>query len=168
MARTIRARTHDEFRLTLGSSAEFAGALDDPTGSELGRLECELRVRFGTRGGTRGLVSVVSKLATFIRPERFTAWDQFAQRGLNVALGRSKSRWFPDYAAYLTDFNELWKRPLGQRICEITEQAGRAALETEPRFQRRILDLYLMTAGGYGEGNWIAGTGSEADVIIHS
>jgi hypothetical protein len=149
VARTIRAGRIDDFRCLLRDSEEFITALDDPTGCALDQLHKNvLRARFGTQGGKRGVQSALSKVATFVRPESFTAWDSYASAGLNLVLGRSKSRWFENYARYLSDFNDVWNGPHGERIREMTKPIGRL-VEAEPRFQRRVLDLYLMSQGGF-------------------
>jgi hypothetical protein len=63
-------------------------------------------------------------VATFIRPEWFTAWDSYASSGLNLVLGRSKSRWFENYARYLSDFNDAWSGPHGERIRGMMKPLG--------------------------------------------
>ncbi len=151
VARTLRAQTSDGFRCWLRESQEFATALDDYTGCALDQLHTNvLQVRFGTRGGKRGVRSALSKVATFIRPASFTAWDKYACSGLNVVIGRSKSSSFASYAEYLSRFNDVWNGPHGERICEMINPIGEP-IQAEPRFQRRILDLYLMIEGGYVE-----------------
>lgn len=106
-------------------------------------------MRFGTRDGKRGVQSALSKVATFVQPEWFTAYDYYASSGLNLIIGRSKSAFFPSYASYLADFNAAWNGPHGERIREIIKPV--TSVQAEPRFQRRVLDLYLMVEGGYVE-----------------
>jgi hypothetical protein len=55
----------------------------------------------------RGVRSVLSKVATFIRPEWFTAWDSFACAGLNIVIGRSMNAGFESYSDYLANFNDV-------------------------------------------------------------
>jgi hypothetical protein len=129
-------------------SKEFENAIRDDTGRLLAKLETDLRARFGTYDGTRSIRSALSKVAAFIRPDRFVAWDQYAPQGVNLVLGRPKSTPFKDYAEYLAAFDDVWKGPNGERIREMTNKAPHQPLETEPRFQRRVLDLYLMNKGG--------------------
>lgn len=149
VARTIRKGRQAEFRCMLRDSQEFATALNDRSGHELVDFERgAVRREFGTSGGTRSLVSAVSRLATFIRPESFTAWDQYARNGLNLVLGRSKNSRFDSYVEYLADFNRVWTGPHGELVRQMTEQPGTTGVEREPRFQRRVLDQYLMIVGG--------------------
>lgn len=149
VARTIRRGHHDELRRFLADSPRFAAAVEDDTGRKLDQLEANLRLRFGTYDGTRPMISVFSKVASFLKPAVFVAWDQHAKRGLNRALGRSASAHFDSYSQYLADFNTVWDGSLGNEIREATERAIGEPLGREPRFQRRVLDLYLMTMGGH-------------------
>ncbi len=91
VGRTIRHGTQNEFRLMLGNSPEFLGAIHDDTGHALDKLEVQLRPHFGTRNGTRRITSVLSKVAAFVRPERFAAWDKYAKKGLSALIGRKPS-----------------------------------------------------------------------------
>jgi hypothetical protein len=147
VGRTIRKGTRDEFRCLLRDSRDFEEAIGDDTGRKLANLEENLRSRFATGDGTRGIISALSKLAAFVRPERFVAWDQYARRGVNMVLGRPINTPFDRYVEYLADFESVWKGSPGERIREMTRQAPRQPLEAEPRFQRRVLDLYLLTKG---------------------
>lgn len=150
VSRTIREGTRDELRCLLRNSRDFEEAIGDDSGLKLVELEVGLRPGFGTvdkQGGTKGILSALSKLAAFVKPERFVAWDQYARRGLNVVLGRPITTPFKSYVEYLADFDSVWKGPHGKRVCEITRQTPRQPLETEPRFQRRVLDLYLLAKG---------------------
>jgi hypothetical protein len=123
--------------------------LEDTTGNALDRLESALRVHFGTRGGKRGVISALSKIATFVRPDRFTAWDEYARTGLNIALGHPQSRSFSNYAHYIGDFNAVWSGPIGEKIRSITERVAESPVEKDLRFRRRVLDKYLMKVGGF-------------------
>lgn len=147
VGRTIRKGTHDQFRSLLRDSPEFAEAICDDTGHKLATLENTLRTDFGTDNGARHILSALSKIAAFLRPERFVAWDQYARRGLNVVLGRPVNTPFDTYVPYLAAFERVWEGPHGERIREMTRKAPKKPLETEPRFQRRVLDLYLMGKG---------------------
>jgi len=146
--RTIRRGTHDDFRCELAKS-KFSAAVRDPTGHRLDALEVELRKRFGTQRGKNSIRSVLSKVAAFIRPQRFVAWDTYGKRGANIALGRKASHRFNNYAEYLAAFDLVWKGPRGQQIRDYIATSGaQSAAESEPRFQRRVLDMYLMKLGG--------------------
>ena len=52
---------------------------------------------------------------------------------------------FADYADYFAAFEQAWDGSPGHNIRDITRNA---AAEREPRFQRRVLDVYLMLRGG--------------------
>jgi hypothetical protein len=150
VSRTIRKGTRDKLRCLLVCDLEFEKAMGDDSGLQLANLEKDLRSRFGTfdkQGVPKGILSVLSKLAAFVRPERFVAWDQYARRGLNMVLGNPLSKRFNRYDEYLADFESVWEGPHGKRIREMTRQAPRQPVETEPRFQRRVLDLYLLAKG---------------------
>ena len=108
-----------------------------------------LRVDFGTRGGKRGLRSILSKVATVVQPQWFTAWDSYAPIGLNVVAGRNKYAWFETYALYLCTFNAVWNQSYGERIREIIKSSSTDPIELETPFQRHAMDLYLMKVGGY-------------------
>lgn len=149
VSRTIRKGTHDRLRCWLRDSPAFADGIRDDTGQRLGQLEVELRAEFGARGGG-SLTSVVSKVAAFLRPDRVVAWDKYARRGLNLVLGRSPGAAFKDYPAYLADFELVWNGPQGDLVREMTRRAPKESIEETPRFQRRVLDLYLLARGRAG------------------
>jgi hypothetical protein len=149
VSRTIRRGTQNEFRLALAEPPQFGEAIHDDTGHALDKLESDLRRRFGTHDGTRGIVSVLSKVAAFVRPERFVAWDRYAKKGVNIVLGRSASSPFNTYADYLAAFDHAWNGRPGQQIRDCLKRVGaRGAVESESRFLRRVLDVYLMKCGG--------------------
>ncbi len=146
--RTIRRGTHDDFRRELAKS-EFSAAIRDPTGQLLDKLEGKLRRRFGTQKGRNSIRSVLSKVAAFTRPQRFVAWDTYGKRGVNIALGRKASHRFNTYAEYLAAFDDVWNGRIGQQIKDYVAASGaQSAVENEPRFQRRVLDMYLMKSAG--------------------
>jgi hypothetical protein len=107
--RTIKKGTRDEFRLQLKDSPQFEKAIHDRTGQKLVTLEKQLRKNFGTLEGKRGMVSVLSKVAAFVRPERFVAWDKYGKRGVNRVLGRGVSVSFATYSDYLKEINQIWE-----------------------------------------------------------
>lgn len=147
--RTIRSGTHDRFRRKLIESQQFLDAIHDDTGHTIDKLEENLRPDFGTHDGTNRIVSVLSKVATFIRPERFTAWDGYAKKGVNIVLERAAYSQINTYADYLAMFDNAWQGHLGEEIREIAASgAAQCALESQPRFLRRVLDVYLMKRGG--------------------
>lgn len=117
------------------------------SGRAFDKFENHLRESFGTHEPKRRIISVLSKVSAFVKPERFVAWDQYARKGLNIVLDRKSSR-FVDYADYLAAFEQAWDGSPGQNIREYMARNGQSIVETEPRFQRRVLDDYLMLLGG--------------------
>jgi hypothetical protein len=92
---------------------------------------------------------VLSKVAAFVRPDRFVAWDRYAKKGVNIVLGHRASSPFRAYADYLAAFDEAWKGQAGTQIRDYLTRVGATdAVESEPRFLRRVLDVYLMECGG--------------------
>lgn len=149
VGRTISKGKHDEFRLQLLRSKEFEVATLDGSGQGIDEIEVALRPFFGSKGGKNRLTSVLSKLATFINPARFVAWDRFAKKGLNIVKDRSASSQFRSYSEYLSAFDTLWEAKVGKDIRDFMENGGaQNRVEREARFQRRILDMYLMECGG--------------------
>jgi len=149
VGRTVLKGKHDEFRRELQGSPEFEEAVRETTGQALDRLEGDLRPHFGSKEGKNRLISVLSKVAAFVRPERFVAWDQFAKKGLNVVRGHGASSPFGTYSEYLAAFDCAWEDQPGKQIKDCVARKGAyRAVEHEPRFQRRVLDVYLMECGG--------------------
>jgi len=146
VGRTIRAGTRDALRERL--SERLREALRDDTGDGLDLLEQELRPEFGTRQGRGRMISVLSKMAAFVRPERFVAWDSFARRGVNVVLGRAISYPFRTYAEYMAALDLVWHGHLGKRIRRCVRDHAQNAVERKAQFQRRVLDVCLMIRGG--------------------
>ncbi len=144
--RTIRAGAQDLFRQTL--AAKLPTAVEDDSGRGLDRLEAELRPRFGTRNGSRSMISAFSKVAAFVKPERFIAWDRYARGGLNRINGRTSSTPFASYEQYLRSIDDVWNGELGDGIRQYLAQNSEHAIERELRFQRRVLDVALMKLGG--------------------
>jgi hypothetical protein len=151
--RTIRAGTHEQLRLKLAKS-ENVFRYD--TGDAIDNLERNLRDHFGTHDGRNRLISALSKVAAFIRPERFVACNSYAKKGLNIVRGRAASRKFDTHADYLAPFDEAWNGELGQEIRDHMKNDVQSKAEGEPRFQRRILDVYLMVRGDrWKENKWL-------------
>jgi hypothetical protein len=121
--RTVKAGTHDKFRCAL-RSGQFLEAIRDHTGHALDELEATLRSEFGTHEPKRGIVSVLSKVAAFVKPERFVAWDAYAKKGLNIVSGRTASAKFNTYADYLAMFDRAWDGQPGQEIRDYVARAG--------------------------------------------
>jgi hypothetical protein len=149
VGRTIRKGTRDSLRAELASSTRFSNAIHDKSGQALDKCESHLRKRFGTYDGTRCMISALSKVAAFVKPERFVAWDRYARKGLNIVLGRSASAPFESYAEYLGALNEAWNDGLGEQIKACLEgDRSHSADELKGRFLRRVLDVHLMRRGG--------------------
>jgi len=151
VGRTIQRSTHEAFRAELRDKALFSDAVGEDSGRSLGELEVEMRKRFGTREGARSLISALSKIAAFVRPERFVAWDQYARRGINTLLDRKPSSRFATYADYLGAFDQAWNGEAGQDIKEYLAKAGAQEAKAQERFLRRVLDVCAMRIGGLAE-----------------
>lgn len=148
--RTIRSGKHDELRQILAKSE---WAFQDDNGKGIDKLEKQLRPEFGTARdepyeGRNQIISALSKVAAFLRPERFVAYDRYAKRGLNDVLERGASCKFNGYAEYLTMFDGAWHGETGHKIREYLKKRAKCKLVKELRFQRRVLDVYLMRRGG--------------------
>ncbi len=94
------------------------------------------------------MISVLSKMAAFVRPERFVAWDSYAKRGVNVVLGRGTSYPFRTYAEYIAALDLVWHGQFGQRVRRCVRDRAQNAVEGKPQFQRRVFDVCLMKLGG--------------------
>jgi hypothetical protein len=66
-----------------------------------------------------------------------------------VIFGRTPNAPFESYADYLQAFDEAWSGDLSDQIRRyVTKHGAKSPIETEARFQRRILDVALMKCGG--------------------
>jgi len=148
--RTIRKGRHDEFRMRLRDPKfPLVVLLDDASGSMLDRQEGLLREEFGTYDGGHGLRSVLSKVASFLAPHTFVAFDKYALKGLNVTLGRPRSRRFDSYTEYLSDLNLLLDGEVGKQVRDICRNRYPTQYASQrDRFHRRVVDVYLMRVGG--------------------
>jgi hypothetical protein len=144
--RTIRSGKHDELRKTLKNSTRFRSAIRDDSGCKLVMLERQLRRRFGTKNGKNAMISAFSKLAAFVRPDGFVAWDNSAREGVKLILRRRPK----SYSDYLSQVDEIWNGDVGDDIrAQLKKMRPRIALlDGDVRFQRRVLDAYLMKLGG--------------------
>jgi hypothetical protein len=144
--RTIRGGTSEQLRNLLRSPQfQLTTLLEDTTGAMIDEQDSMLRGQFGTRQGQRGLRSALSKIAAFLAPHAFNAWDTHAREGLK----RARSPRIRTYAEYLAGLNQLLAGELGARIrdaCIDNYPTGYA--EDRDRFHRRVLDRYLMDLGG--------------------
>ncbi len=145
VARTIRHGTQDRLRRLLVT--KLPAVVRDNTGRALDKLEAELRPQFGTHNPPRSILSVLSKVTAFARPERFVAWDRFGRKGLNIVLGRGVSTPFQTYADYLEAFDSVWDGPVGKQIEDSSIKSSRIGVERQLRFLRRVLDVFLMKCG---------------------
>ena len=147
--RTIRGGTSDELRITLGSPAfELQTLLDDTSGKLFDVQESMLRARFGTLCGKRGLRSAMSKIASFLAPHAFVAWDEYARKGLNIVLERSPSYKFGNYAKYIGDMNQVLSSDIGEHVrSACADRYPTPYASKQDRFHRRVLDVSLMRLG---------------------
>ncbi len=105
-------------------------------------------------------VSLVSKVAFFLRPERFVPLDRFSLHGLSLLCGDNASGELNrnSYEAYLRRFDEQCGRFESQLNAALKEQwvvdmadwlgCPRAALAS-PAMRRKLFDDYLMHSAGY-------------------
>lgn len=145
--RTVKAGTSDTLRLELHhGTSELDALLGDTTGVGLDDMNARLRSRFSSKENG-SLLSLISKVAAFLAPDQFIAWDRFAKRGTKLALAVPLGRPFTSYAAYIEAVRSL--RPQMDAV----ERACGGAYPSEwsaerGRFLLRILDVYLMRIGG--------------------
>ena len=90
----------------------------------------------------RRLVGVVSEFQTFAD----SAWDSYAKG----ALMSSKVPFLPvqGLCRLSAEFDKIRNGQTGQEIRNCLTRDGAQQFETEPRFTRRVLDVYLMKRGG--------------------
>ncbi|HET9146543.1 MAG TPA: hypothetical protein VFN77_00705 [Acetobacteraceae bacterium] len=146
--RTIRANKNNELREVLKSdSFGISEMLSDETARLFDMKETCLRQKFGTHDGNRAIISALSKVSAFLAPHAFTAWDKYARRGVDAANGTSHN--FRIYSDYLDEINSLLHGNLGKKVREAC--IGNYPTEYSKqnnRFDRRVLDVYLMRLGG--------------------
>ncbi|MFO8067140.1 MAG: hypothetical protein R6U11_06130 [Bacteroidales bacterium] len=148
--RTIRAGKSDEFRKALCSgNVGLSDKLSDSSGKGVDDLEELLRWDFGTMEGKRRMMSVISKIAAFLAPANFIAWDKFARKGIIRLRGRRATHTYKTYAEYLFDMNYLLDGEMKdslESICQYNYPSQYSSMNN--RFNRRVLDVYLMRIGG--------------------
>lgn len=150
VARTIRKGCRDSLRNTLRSNEILLSEkLRDVTGRGIDELDENLRAEYGTCNGRRGLRSMLSKVAAFLAPSSFIAWDKYARVGLNIELNRTRSYVPSSYAEYLSDLNGLLNGEGGRLLAiELKDKYPTDYSSQDERFKRRVLDVYLMRVGG--------------------
>jgi hypothetical protein len=83
VGRTIREGMRDRLRITLRDpSFKLQSLLSDRIGKLLDKQEAALRKRFGAHDPPRAILSALSKIAAFLAPDAFIAWDKYARAGL--------------------------------------------------------------------------------------
>jgi len=143
VGRTIRKNTREDLRKKLIKLKDLGEVLKDSTGGRLDKLESELRPDFGTREGKSKLISFVSKVAAFLSPENFIAYDQYAKKGVRNLLGRRKMN---NYATYLEAVKEIMLNKHDAFTRQVKKAKG-PRFETDRKFLMRVLDVYLMKVG---------------------
>lgn len=105
-------------------------------------------------------VSLVSKIAFFLRPSKFVPLDRYAVKGLNLARRRAGERRLKgkSYSEYFAAFNDFYAEVDSQlefalRQCWVAELAGRLGCPAKAlptvAMRRKLLDDYLMHYGEY-------------------
>jgi hypothetical protein len=90
----------------------------------------------------------MSKIASFLSPHAFVAYDQFCQKGLNTVLERSPSYKCGSYREFIGDINRILSGDIGGSVrsaCVGKYPSAYAA--KRDRFHRRVLDVSLMRVG---------------------
>jgi hypothetical protein len=141
VGRTVQKGQHENFRKHLaGDQSPLCQLLNDATGKAIDTLDADLQFRkqFGTKSGQRGLRSALSKIAAFLAPQIFLAWDSEAKRGLRKLGCR-----FQNYNEYLIRAKDLLSGPVGQEI----RATCKGTYPDNEGFYLRVLDQYLMRVG---------------------
>lgn len=156
VGRTIREGQRDAFRRRLLSGNLLKEIVDSALA--LDEKERELREEFGTlrakqpnKEGTKSsLRSVLSKVASFVMPNAFIAWDRHARAGLTRELRtQNRKHKIDSYESYLSGIDLLLRGDLGAEIRNVCQGRYPTTLAAEDeRFHRRVLDTYLMRIGG--------------------
>jgi hypothetical protein len=150
VGRTIRKGTREAFRQRIQHEIS---SFQPGTGAAIDALDQKLRKEFGTCGGARGQRSLLSKIAAFLAPETFIAWDKYACRGLCIVLDKTIDRPSNSYQKYLEKLNTVLEGPIGRQICiAIDDSYPSQFAARNNRFIHRVLDTYLMRVGGRGFG----------------
>ena len=89
VVRTIRSGTRENLRKKLQGLSNLEQILKDDTGKELDALEKSCRKAFSSKGANGKLISFFSKVAAFLRPEKFIAYDQYAKKGLRKIFNKN-------------------------------------------------------------------------------
>lgn len=157
VARWAVARTISRGKLGLAAAVlnrKLRAIRSGREGETVQSVARELRRRRIARGQP---ISLVSKVAYFLEPERFAPFDRFARKGLNRLRPSGSNRIGPaDYRAYLDTFDGLFERLEAEIssecmqpwLREIVGRLGHApgVLDTSG-FHRKVLDNLLMIAG---------------------
>ena len=166
VARTIQAKKRPIVMDYLNTNLPDALAADR-NGGAIDRMATTLKRKgFSAKSGSKRRpvlpISLVSKIAFFFEPSKYTPYDNFGQKGLNTLRGTRKSGGlghsaYKSYAEYLGDFNGYfseyderirseistpWAKGLSQRMSVTAYQTRTIA------FRRKVLDNILMGLGG--------------------
>lgn len=139
VARNISKGKHEKFRRVLLKSSLLKSALKDGSGIKLEKLNEDLSKEFSSHKSERGLTSVLSKIAAFLNPDLFVAFDQYAKKGINRTLGI--------YPGYLAALNLALGSGVGDEILKEINKMKLKGVLRKTRFTRRVLDGYLMELG---------------------
>jgi hypothetical protein len=154
--RPFRQRTTTQEALNfagyLRATNDLTIAVRDASGTALEALATQMAVHFPAFGTPR---SALSKIAMFSAPEIFPPWDQFARCGAAYRLSRDHQGYYPiGYADYLADVDAIARSGLYEKIRQMVSRGGSTVPTGHPGFERRVLDSYLMTYGGWREAYW--------------
>jgi len=157
VARTIRSGTGENVRDLLNKRLLSVRNSTSPAELVEEVADALQKEGYGAKGGRP--ISLVSKIAYFLRPKDLTPQDRFALRGLNCRrtendLPRVRSGQYTDFVGA---FNQEFSRVREEIVAECKQRWARALvtrLGLGPRllnttaFQRKVLDNMLMAEGG--------------------
>jgi hypothetical protein len=145
VGRTIQAGKRDEFRLRL--LERMPQEIQDVSGKGIDHLDQSCRGEFGIQGA-RSLRSVISKVAAFLSPDQFMAWDIFARRGLLRISPPPHTGQCPCYAAYLHCLKKAFENGLKTPIQSAISKEKIVCTPNSTAFALRVMDVCLMISGG--------------------
>jgi hypothetical protein len=145
--RTIKKNTGQKFRKELQSA--IREIVSDESGKRIDSFEKNNRRLFSSLGAHARMISVISKVAAFARPETFLAWDRYARDGVKIGVRQATSCDFLTYSEYLGKANDLWEESGKGLIVErLRYTKFNPPSKSNVAFLRRVFDVALMRLGG--------------------
>jgi len=166
VARTVAKENRDEVRRYLDAKFRLAAAADRD-GTAVDKAATTISRRgWGAKelrsGNSTAPLSLVSKVAFFLKPNTFIPYDSSALRGLNRLRGTKKQGGqgrlnSPSYREYLAAFDAVFEASDSQIsalleqpwVVAVSRQMGLGAKSMSQRgFRRKVVDNLLMQRGG--------------------